>query len=926
MTTSARRQLFRRSKAGCWNCRSKKKKCDELRPHCSRCIRAGESCRYPDASSESLNDSSSSVAGNDHASPGMSSSASFPNSLPMHITPMMSRSSSNSGYGSSHVSHHGQHHPYHHHHYASSPDGLQHRDYHPHRSHSAQRLSPPASSASHHAFYPGPHTSSQAQLAQQQFPPPTMSASAAEDWGHTSQQHVYKRARYDEFSSSSSCASSNPALADARARQPYHAHHRIPSNQSTTSSKGKNRETLVPISPHQAHSVPMAASASLPRFNTVSPPPPPPPPPPQQQQRPMVSPSMASGPVDTSPSNHQSPVFSSSRKQVETTPESGAAASPTHSSACLSGHPTAHDSASLASHAVTGYDSRPASARSPSPRPSSSSSQPRHKLVFDYVSTEPNPEDLMTDLHSMSICIVTQHTKGAQAYFLLLQAIARMNQGQAMAHALAAMIATQQANLASRKNITNEDGSRTSAQTKAANMSNPALDNDPTQLLELANRHHLAAVKALQTQQQPSRRRRFSVIETNNSSSLADKLPAGSNAATMMLLILACSSVGKSLMLPSYFNQCEQFLADAVQHISSKRLFPSVTGEAMIGTPEDPPIESPDNLTNYGGLLFLGMVVGLYECYLSQYIAVTDWDYNPARLRRLLPFNWSDSDAAVFDQVRGCVAETTYSVSMLTLELVIETMDTMRKFKRAEALAYGGKKSSRSEADDGTAALDSLALREELSLLIRDLENGSFWKGSIRILSEVEESLVSESLAGKAPRQGAPIDDNGGAGQNMPPPTLPANDTSNTAITQAFKSGCLFLTSSEGPTQVNRLRLANHLYRNALLVDLYVTVFNRSPNSLVVRELVSRSMTLLGAVPEKSEQGLMWPAIVLGSYAQDEKERGMVRDFVTRNQWKGTTGPANAADILDRVWSDDDPSMNQTWRESVTYFGSPYIS
>ncbi|SPO22170.1 uncharacterized protein UTRI_02178_B [Ustilago trichophora] len=922
MTTSARRQLFRRSKAGCWNCRSKKKKCDELRPHCTRCIRAGESCRYPDASSESLNEGNPSISGSDYASPSMSSSASFPNSLSsMHATPMLSRSSSTSGYPSQHLSRHGQHNSYHHHPYAStsSPNAPppQHRDYHSQRPHPLQRPSPPASSASHHPYYPASHGNAPTQVPQQHFPPP-LSASAAADWDHTSQQHVYKRTRYDDFSSSSSSTSSNPAYQDARARQPFDAHHRIPSNQSQTSSKGKSRDTLPPISPHQPHSVPMAASASLPPFNAVSPPP---------QQRPMASPNLASRSAETSPANHASPVFAHSRQQMPRAAETSGSDPRVAAQQAYPPAPAAHAQSA-------GLDSHSNAPQSPSSHPSSSASQPRHKLVLDYASTEPDPEELMGDLYSLSFSTVTQPTKGTKAYFRLLQGIARMGQGQAMAHALAAVIATQQANFASRP------GSDSTINGNAAE-GEPRSPEQPTRsvkyqqghssavsnstvapLLELANRHHLAAIKALQTQQQPSRRRRFSVIDSNTSSGF-DELPVGSNAAAMMLLILACSSVGKSLMLPSYFNQCEQFLADAVEHISSHRLFPSVTGEPIVGTAEDPPILPPENLSNHGGLLFLGAVVGLYECYLSQYTAITDWDYNPARLRRLLPYNWSESDAAIFDQARGSVAETTYSISMVTIELLIETLDTMRKFKRAEAVAYGNRKSSRSEAEDGTAALDSLALREELGLLIRDLEAGTFWKGTARILTEAEQLQVLDSINGRSRSNGNANAQTPKSEQNMPPPpSTSTDDQPNNAVTKAFQSGNLFLTSSAGEQQVNRLRLANHLYRNALLVDLYVTVFNRPSTSLAVRDLICRSISLLAAVPDKLEQGLMWPAIVLGSYAQDTPERDQVRAFVRRAQWKGTSGPATASDVIKRVWSEE----AETWRESVTYFGSPYIS
>lgn len=744
-----------------------------------------------------------------------------------------------------------------------------------------------------------------------------MSASAAADWDHTSQQHVYKRTRYDDFSSSSSPTSSNLAYQDARARQPFDAHQRIPSNHSQTSSKGKSRDTLPLISPHQPHSVPMAASASLPPFNAVSPPP---------QQRPIASPNLASRSADTSPANNASPVFAHSRQQVPRAAETNGSDPRVATQQAYTPAPAHAQSAGLDSHSNA--------PQSPPSRPSSSASQPRHKLVLDYASAEPDPEELMGDLYSLSLSIVTQQTKGAKAYFRLLQGIARMSQGQAMAHALAAMIATQQANFASRQssdstangNAAQDRPHSPEQPTRSANHqqdSSSAVSNGPVApLLELANRHHLAAIKALQTQQQPSRRRRFSVIDSNASSG-GDELPAGSNAAAMMLLILACSSVGKSLMLPSYFNQCEQFLADAVEHISSHRLFPSVTGEPIVGTAEDPPMLPPENLSNYGGLLFLGTVVGLYECYLSQYTAVTDWDYNPARLRRLLPYNWSESDAAIFDQTRGSVAETTYSISMVTLDLLIETLDTMRKFKRAEAVAYGNRKSSRSEAEDGTAALDSLALREELGLLIRDLEAGTFWKGSARILTEAEQLQVLDSINGKSKSNGNANAQTPKEGQNMPPPSSNSTDDQpNAAITKAFQSGNLFLSSSAGERQVNRLRLANHLYRNALLVDVYVTVFNRPPTSLAVRDLISRSISLLAAVPEKLEQGLMWPAIVLGSYVQDTPERDQVRTFVRRAQWKGTSGPATASDVIERVWSED----AETWRESVTFFGSPYIS
>lgn len=626
----------------------------------------------------------------------------------------------------------------------------------------------------------------------------------------------------------------------------------------------------------------MIASASLPAMNGASSP----------SHRVMASPKLAARSADTSPADQVSPAVGN--RQAHASPLNS------HQPAwySLPARTTKSNAPAPANADATELDVPP----SPSPRPSSGFAQPRHKLVFDYNSNDPDPEQFLSAFETLPQSIVTQPTKGAHAYFGFLQGIARLPQGQAMAHALAAVAASHQA---STRVDSEEQGNH-------ADVAKPLVDQSRTALAELANRHHLSAIKALQTQQQPSRRRRFSVIETDPNAS-AEELPAGSNAATMILLILACSSIGKSLMLPSYFNQCEQFLADAVEHVSAHRLFPSISGEAIVGTPEDPPIFSADNLTNYGGLLLLGTVVGLYECYLSQYTAITDWDYNPARLKRLLPFNWSESDALAFDQVRKSVSETTYSVSMVTIELVIETLDTMRRFKRAEAVAYGNRQSSRSEAEDGAAALDSLALREELGLVIRDLEAGTFWKGASRTLSEAEQQAVlngspSQSLGANADQQPRKDED-----------ADPASDP----VIQAFKSGSLFTPSASGeqkPT-VNRLRLANHLYRNALLVDLYVTVFNRPATSRAVRELVSRSIALLSAVPEKLEQGLIWPAIVLGTYAQDEAERAQVRDFIRRSQWKGTAGPSTASDVLERVWA-----QQCCWRDSVSYFGSPYIS
>ncbi|KAJ1029318.1 hypothetical protein NDA13_002569 [Ustilago tritici] len=928
MATSARRQLFRRSKAGCWNCRSKKKKCDELRPHCTRCIRAGGNCRYPDVSTESLSESNTSMLVNDCASPSKTSSASFPTSLSsMHAAPMLSRSSSTSGYSSQpHHPRHGpsSHHPYHHHPYAS-PSGPgpshalppQHRDYHAQQPSGYQRHSPPApvQNGSHHPYHHGPHSNAHAQLPQQQFPPPPLSASAAADWDHTSQQHVFKRTRYDEFSSSASSTSSNPAYQDARARQPFDAHHRIPSNQSQTSSRGKARVTLPSISPHQPNSVAIAASASLPPIHTVSPP----------QHRPTASPDLSTRSANTSLDNHTSPVFANGRHQGPVTTASAESVAPDSRV-----YPPSHDAANVNSLPPLARVSDLQSHASPSPSSRQTSSSgaalPRQKLVLDYSSAELDPEQLMDGLPSLSLSIVTEQTKGANSYFNLLQGIACMSQGQAMAHALAAMIATQRANLSSantsKKTATGSPQDGVVAAKDGSSSKNA--DDEATDLLELANRHHLASIKALQTQGQPSRRRRFSVIESSSSTPTAE-LPIGSNAAVMMLLILACSSVGKSLMLSSYLNQCEQYLADAVEHVSSHRLFPSVTGEPTDGTPEEPPMFVPENLSNYGTLLLLGTVVGLYECYLSQYTAITDWDYNPARLRRLLPFNWNESDAAIFDQTRNTVSETTYSVSMVTFELVIETLDTMRKFKQAEAIAYGDRKSSRREAEDGSAALDSLAHREELGLIIRDLEAGAFWKGAIAILSETEQLQVLDSIDGKFSQD---KDEDKSSRQMPPPPALTNGDTSSTAILTAYRLGSLFVTPQTGSEadikqqQVNRLRLGNHLYRNALLVDLYVTVFNRPASSQNIRDLVSRSISLLAAVPDKLESGLMWPAVVLGSYAQNVSERNQVRQFVHRAQWKGTSGPASAADVLERVWSED----AESWRESVTYFGSPYIS
>lgn len=647
----------------------------------------------------------------------------------------------------------------------------------------------------------------------------------------------------------------------------------------------------------------MAPSASHASINNVSPP----------SQRSVPSPKVAGRSADTSPANRTSPVVVHNHRYAHVAAANHDRIEPDSHAPASTALPVNHTSASVSSRAdgsETPYDAPP----SPSPRPSSSSSQSRHKLVFDYASTELDPEELLANIHSLPRSVVTQQTKGADAYFGLLRGIAGMGQGQAMAHALAAMIASQQASDAGRAGSDANADSLAASNAAGEHASSGA--NNAAAMVELANRHHLSAIKALQTQHPPSRRRRFSVIDTNPNNA-ADELPPGSNAATMILLIFACSSIGKSLMLPSYFNQCEQFLAEAVEHVSTHRLFPSVNGEAIVGTPEDPPTLQADNLTHHGGLLFLGTIAGLYECYLSQYTAITDWDYNPARLKRLLPFNWSKSDAAIFDETRNGVAETLYSVSMVTLELVIETLDTMRKLKRAEAVAYGNRKSSRSEAEDGTAALNSLALREELGLVIRDLETGSFWKGAASILSEAEQLSVLDSIPGPTTEQSA-------ARASSDEQRPDQSDEDHSPVAKAFKSGSLFLPSPTGEQSlvVNRLRLANHLYRNALLVDLYVTVFNRPPSSLAVREIVSRSIALLAAVPDKLEHGLVWPAIVLGSYARDEPEREQVRSFVRRAQWKGLARTSASVDLLERVWSDESDS----WRESVTYFGSPLIS
>lgn len=201
MTTSARRQLFRRSKAGCWNCRSKKKKCDELRPHCTRCVRAGEGCRYPDGSSESLHEHNGPISSNDYTSPSMASSSSYPNSLSMHASPMLSRSSSTSGYPSQHLARRAQHSSYHHHPYVPSSDHHaphSHRDYHAQRPLSHQSPTLPAAPGPLPPYYASSHPAQQPQLPQQQFPPPPLSASAAAEWDRASEQHLFKRTRYDD--------------------------------------------------------------------------------------------------------------------------------------------------------------------------------------------------------------------------------------------------------------------------------------------------------------------------------------------------------------------------------------------------------------------------------------------------------------------------------------------------------------------------------------------------------------------------------------------------------------------------------------------------------------------------------------------------------------------------------------------------------
>ncbi|PWY98566.1 hypothetical protein BCV70DRAFT_201887 [Testicularia cyperi] len=604
-------------------------------------------------------------------------------------------------------------------------------------------------------------------------------------------------------------------------------------------------------------------------------------------------------------------------------------------------------------------------------------------LEPDQLALNPDPHQLLQSSYEfVSSTASTQCTNGYRAFMRLLHEIAKLEQGQAMAHALAAVTATHQANFAkaftpateaegtSPVNLSARPGTPASGvrspgsdalrqQTPSgagnASGSTPGLSGESSHrssMLDLADRHHVAAIKALQQQHTPNRRRRFSIIDAPTSA--GSDLPIGSNAGVMLLLIMACNQAGKSLMLPSYFNQCEEFLADAVEHISSHRMFPSITGEAYGGTPDDPPVFVPQNLNNYGHLLVVSTFVGIFQSYLAQYAAVTDWDYNPSRLRRLQPYDWAEKDADIWTSTRCSAAETTYSISMLTLELVVETLDKVRKFRRAEQAAYGNRQSSRSEAESSVAALESLALRGEIDLLIKNLESGSLWQGAIRILSPDDEdevfayldalssdepvSAITQSggnyVKAESPSRFSPVLTNTST-STSPEPRSSALATDAAAVregspsskmnvssTGSLKSGSLFIPSSTGTgKQVNRIRLGNHLYRSALMVDLYLSVFNLAPSTQVIRNLVSRAIRLLEAVPMLHEMGLIWPVLVLGSHAQGV-EREQVRVFLKRSQWKGSAGPGTAAEVLERVWS----GQVSDWRAGVNYFGKPFMT
>ena len=142
-----------------------------------------------------------------------------------------------------------------------------------------------------------------------------------------------------------------------------------------------------------------------------------------------ASPILSTRSANTSPNSQASPYFASRFKEENKNAPSA----------------RREPGANLAERSEVPPTASAPSSHSEAIRSPTSAAATRQKLVLDYSSTEPDPEELLTELYSCSVSTVTQQTKGSAAYFRFLHGIARMCQGQAMAHALAAMVATQQA-------------------------------------------------------------------------------------------------------------------------------------------------------------------------------------------------------------------------------------------------------------------------------------------------------------------------------------------------------------------------------------------------------------------------------------------------------------------------------------------------
>ncbi len=177
----------------------------------------------------------------------------------------------------------------------------------------------------------------------------------------------------------------------------------------------------------------------------------------------------------------------------------------------------------------------------------------------------------------------------------------------------------------------------------------------------------------------------------------------------------------------------------------------------------------------------------------------------------------------------------------------------MRKFKRAEEAAYGNRKSSRSQAEDGSAALDILRSgRARIGWLAtwRLAPSGmvlrvlSAKQSSLLVAQEYQRTARRDDLTAAEALTREQCDPKNGA-KSTAPVTTPSS------LARSFRPR--LLASRNVPS--NRLRLGNHLYRMPCSSISTSASLAAQRRVSAVRELVARSNALLGAVPRQARTG-----------------------------------------------------------------------